>query len=167
MRKKKYIVALSPEQQQELEQLVNKGRAPAYQIKHANILLKVDANGAGWADKQVAEAFGCHAGTVANVRRRFVERGLQGAVIRKVQAAPSREPILDGEKEAHLIALACSPPPEGRVRWTLKLLAGKLVELEVADSISDQTVRRTLKKTRCNRIGGSAGAFLPRRMASS
>jgi len=147
--------------------LVRRGKAPAYRIKHANILLKVDANGPGWTDAKTAEAFGCVVATVANIRRRFVERDLEGAVVRKKQEEPPRKPILDGEKEARLIALACSAAPDGRTRWTLKLLADKLVELEVVDSICDQTVRRTLKKTRCARTGASAGAFRQNRTASS
>jgi transposase len=166
MRKQKYEVVLRVQEREGLAELVDKGQAPAYRIKHANILLKVDRNGPGWSDKEAADAFGCNLNTVCNVRRRFVERGLECAVVRKPQEAPSHKPVLDGEKEAHLIAMACGTPPEGRARWTLKLLADKLVELEVVEAISDQTVRRTLKKTRCARIGVSAGAFPRSRMAS-
>ena len=144
---RKYVVRLSSEERQALELLVKKGRTQAYRIKHANIMLAVDADGPDWSDEEAAEAFGCHVNTVANVRQRFVEQGLEAALERKKQSSPSRERILDGEKEARLIALACSSPPEGRSKWTLQLLADKLVALKVVESISDQTVRRTLKKT--------------------
>ena len=154
---KKYVVRLTAEERGELEELVRKGKTQAYRIKHANILLAVDENGPGWRDEQAAEAFGCHANTVANVRQRLVEQGLEGAIERKKQTQPSRERLLDGEKEARLIAIACSEPPVGRSRWTLSLLANELVKLEVIDSISDQTVRRTLKKTRSSRICVVAG----------
>lgn len=154
---KKYIVRLSAEERTELEAMVKKGKAAAYKIKHANILLAADVKGPAWPDAQIAEAFSCHQRTVENVRRRLVEEGLEAALQRKKQAQPSHPPKLDGKGEARLIALACSCPPEGRDRWTLKLLAERLVQLEVVDSISDQTVRRTLKKTNCGRICRSVG----------
>ena len=154
---KRYIVRLTPGEREELACLVSKGKAAAYKIMRAHILLKADADGPGWFDRQIAEAFGCHARTVENVRRRLVLEGLPAALERKKRARPPRTPILDGAGEARLIALACSEPPEGRARWTLGLLADKLVELNVVDGISYQTVRRTLKKTRCNRTGGNAG----------
>lgn len=153
----KYVVRLTREERSELEDLVRKGKTQAYRIKHANILLAVDADGPRWTDEQAAQAFHCHTNTVSSVRQRFVEGGLEAALERKRQEKPSRTPILDGEGLARLIAISCSKPPEGRARWTLKMLADKLVELEVVDSISDQTVRRTLKKTRPNRTGASAG----------
>ena len=143
---KKYIVRLSDEERRDLKKLVKTGTTPAYRIKHANILLAVDADGPGWDDEQTASAYGCNRSTVPNVRQRFVEQGLEAAMGRKKQERPSREPLLDGEKEAHLIAVACSAPPEGRAKWTLQLLADKLVALKVVDSICDQTVRRALKK---------------------
>lgn len=154
---RKYVVRLSSEEREALEILVEKGKTQAYRIKHANILLAVDADGPDWSDEEAAEAFGCHVNTVANVRQRFVEQGLEAALERKKQKSPSRERILDGEKEARLIALACSAPPEGRSRWTLQLLADKLVALEIVQSISDQTVRRTLKKTNSSLTCVSAG----------
>ncbi|MBS3762446.1 MAG: IS630 family transposase [Planctomycetes bacterium] len=143
---KKYIVRLSGKERDFLEGFVRKGKAAAYKIKHANILLKADAERAGWVDTRIADAFGCHERTVRNVRRRFVTQGLQRALERKKQSRPSRRRKLDGEKEARLIAIACSEPPEGRARWTLQMLADELVRLEVVDSISDQTVRRSPKK---------------------
>ena len=154
---KKYIVRLPREERESLEELVNKGKSAAYRIKHANILLAVDADGPGWSDQQTASAYHCHLNTVKNVRQRFVEQGPDTALHRKRQEWPSRQRILDGEKEARLIALAGSEAPEGRTRWTLQLLADKLVELNIVESVSDQTVRRTLKKTNCNRIGVNAG----------
>jgi transposase len=154
---KKYIVRLRSEERETLEFLVTKGKTQAYRIKHANILLAVDADGPDWSDEQAAEAFGCHVNTVSNLRQRFVEEGLEAAVERKQQKSPSRERILDGQKEARLIALACSTPPAERSKWTLQLLADKLVALKIVDSISDQTVRRTLKKTNSSLTCVSAG----------
>jgi transposase len=154
---KKYIVRLTAEERAELEAMVKKGKATAYKIKHANILLAADVNGPAWPDRQIAEAFSCHLDTVADVRRRLVLEGLTAALERKKQDRPSRLPKLDGRGEARLIALARSQPPEGQDRWTLKLLAGRLVELEVVDSISDQTVRRVLKKTTSGRISKNVG----------
>ena len=154
---KKYVVRLTEGERQELGVMVRKGRAAAYKIRHANILLKADADGPAWTDERIAEAFGSHPRTVENVRRRFVLEGLEAAIVRRRQKKLSRERKLDGEGEAHLIAIACSTPPDGRDRWTLQLLADRLVRLEVVDSISDQTVRRTLKKTRSSRTLKSAG----------
>ena len=144
---KKYIVRLTDEERGQLRDLVSKGRVQAYKIKHANILLKADVEGPCWIDEAIAEAFGCHKGTVEGIRKRFVLQGLEAALERKKREHPPRQKILDGEKEARLIALSCSQPPEGQSRWTLELLADKLVELRVVERVSYQTVRRTLKKT--------------------
>lgn len=144
---KKYIVRLTSDERKELEDLVSKGRAQAYKIKHAHVLLKADADGPAWIDEAIAEAFCCHKRTVEGIRKRLVLQGLEAALERKKRATPPRERILDGEKEARLIALSCGQPPEGRSRWTLELLADKMVELNIVDHISSQTVRRTLKKT--------------------
>lgn len=154
---KKYIVRLTDVERQTLRNLVSKGKAAAYTIKHANILLQIDVEGAGWADEQTARAFLCHANTVRNVRQRFVEQGLHAALERKQQAQPSRERIIDGVAEAQLIRIACGQAPEGRARWTMNLLADTLVELQVVDSVSGETVRRTLKKTNLSRICARAG----------
>ncbi len=154
---KKYVVRLTDEERKGLEAMVKKGRAAAYKIRHANILLKADADGLAWTDARIAEAFGCHPRTVENVRRRCVLEGLEAAIVRRRQKKLSRERKLDGEGEARLITLACSEPPDGRDRWTLELLANQLVRLKVVDSICDQTVRRTLKKTRSSRTLRSAG----------
>lgn len=152
---KKYIVRLTAEERTELEVMVKKGKAAAYKIKHANILLAADVQGPAWPDQQIATAFSCDPGTVENVRRRLVLEGLTAAVERKKQDQPSRSPKLDGRAEARLIALARSTPPEGQDRWTLQLLADRLVELKGVDSISDQTVRRALKKTTSGRTSKS------------
>jgi len=155
--KKKYIVRLAADERRELRALVKKGRVAAYKIRHANVLLQADADGPAWNDQQIADAFGCARTTVESLRRRCVLEGLEAALGRKKQCRLSRERKLDGDGEARLIALACSEPPEGRDRWTLELLADKLVRLRVVDSICGQTVRRTLKKTNCSLTGKSAG----------
>jgi transposase len=148
---KKYVVRLTEQERDELQSVVKKGTAKAYRVKHANILLKADANGPGWTDQKIAEAFGCHSNTVVYVRQRFVEEGLERALGRKKQRRPSRAKLLDGEQEAQLIAVSCGPPPEGRARWTLRLLSQRLVEMEIAETISHETVRQVLKKTSSDR----------------
>lgn len=144
---KKYIVRLTAEEQKELENLVKKGKTQVYRIKHANILLAIDADGPNWPDYQTAKAYKCHQNTVRNVRQRFVEQGLEAALERKEQQVLSRKRIIDGENEARLISIACSAPPKGCAKWTMQMLADELVVLKVVDSISGQTVWRTLKKT--------------------
>jgi transposase len=150
---KKYKVTLEPEERQALHDLIAAGKAAARKLTHARILLKADAaeGGPAWRDEQIAEALEVSPATVERVRQRFVEQGLDAALDRKLRDHPARPPKLDGRAEARLIALACSAPPEGRAVWTMQLLADKLVELEVVDSISDETVRVALKKTRSNR----------------
>lgn len=144
---KNYIVRLSPEEQQHLQSLVSTGKAAAYKIKHANILLKVDVNADKWTDDEAATAFSCHRHTVANLRKRLVEQGLEAALERQpVQRGP-RAQVCDGEAEAKLIALRCGKPPEGYARWTLRLLADSAVSLEIVPAISHETVRQVLKKT--------------------
>lgn len=154
---KKYIVRLTDGEREQLQELVSKGKAAAYKIKHANILLKVDADGPAWSDEEAAEAFGCHANSVRNVRQRLVDGGFESALSRKKQESPSRSRVFDGEKEARLIATSCSEPPEGSAKWTLKLLAERMVELEIVDSVSAATVGRTLKKTNCSPTDASVG----------
>ena len=143
----KYVVRLTEAERQYLTQMVRKGKTQAYKIKHANILLKADAAGANWTDVSIAQAFGCHSKTVHNIRKRFVEQGFTAALERQKQQFPSRQAKLDGEAQARLIALSCSQPPQGFAKWSLRLLAGQLVELEIVESISPETVRQTLKKT--------------------
>ena len=150
---KKYIVTLAAEERQDLSDLIAAGKAAAAKLAHARILLKADAadGGPAWPDGRIAEAVEVSIATVERVRQRFVEQGLEAALVRKQQARPSRERALDGRAEAQLIALACSAPPDGRKAWTLRLLADKLVELEVVPAISDETVRRALKKANWSR----------------
>lgn len=146
---KKYVVRLTSEERARLLQLVNVGKAAARKILHARVLLLVDQGEEGPAcyDGPVCEALMVHANTIAGIRQRFVERGLAAALDRKKQDRPSRIPVLDGLAEARLIALRCGPVPEGQARWTLRLLADRLVTLEVVESVSHETVRRVLKKT--------------------
>lgn len=144
---KKYVVRLTEEERKGLGAVVSKGRANARKIGHARVLLKVDADGPSWTDEEAAEAFGIRANTVRDIRQRFVEEGLEAALERKRRTEPPTPRKLDGAGEARLIAMACGEPPEGRARWTLRLLAGKMVELAIVDGISHETVRRTLKKT--------------------
>jgi hypothetical protein len=146
---KKYVVRLTSGERATLDRLVGVGKAAASKRLHAQILLQADQGpeGPGWKDEQIAQGLSAHPRTIANVRQRLVEQGLEAALDRKKQEHPSREPKLDGKAEARLIALRCGEPPEGRMRWTLHLLADKMVELKVVDSLSYETVRRTLKKT--------------------
>ena len=146
---KKYIVTLTTDERQSLRGLISAGKASALKSIHARILLKADAaeGGPAWPDNRIAEAVEASVPTVERVRQRFVEQGLEAALVRKKQDRPSRQRALDGRAEAQLIALACSKPPDGRKAWTMRLLADKLVELEVVESISGETVRRSLKKT--------------------
>ena len=145
---KRYVVELTAEEQEELMQLVSKGKAAARKITHARVLLRANEskNGPAWTDIQISEAFGIHTNTIHDIRRRFVEDGLEAALVRKKQDRPSRKCIVDGEVEARLIALRCGQPPEGKGRWNLRLLADRLVELEIVPSISHETVRQALKK---------------------
>jgi transposase len=152
MPQKLYVVTLTVEERSCLQSLISKGKAAAHKRLHAQILLKADAGpaGDGWKDQQIVEAFDVGRCTVERVRRRFVEEGLEAALSRKAQE--NRMPRkIDGRIEAQLIAVACSKPPEGRQRWTLQLLADRLVELQLLDSVSYETVRRTLKKTKLSR----------------
>jgi transposase len=150
---KKYIVTLTDEERQSLHELLSAGKAAAQKLAHARILLKAEAapDGPAWPDEQIAEALEMGLSTIARVRQRFVEQGLDAALGRKPQDRPSRPRKLDGAAEARLIALACSPPPPGRADWTMRLLADRLVELEVIDAVSHETVRQVLKKTNSSR----------------
>ena len=154
---KKHKVELTCEERQTLQTLVRKGEHSALKLMRAHILLKADSKGPSWTDAQIADAFGCHEQTAYNVRKRFATRGRLAALDRKPQSRPSHVRKLDGPGEARLIALACSDPPEGFSQWTLHLLADQLVELQVVESISIETVRQTLKKTPYVRIGRPTG----------
>lgn len=149
MRQTKYAVKLSAAERARLRTLIGRGAAPARFLTHARILLKADQGegGAGWSDAAIAGALDVHAATVARVRRQYVAEGPEAALARR---APRREytRTLDGEQEARLIAVACSTPPPGRERWSLRLLADELVRLEVVERASYETIRQTLKQTR-------------------
>ena len=147
---KRYVIALTASERGQLAALVRSGRRSARSITRARVLLLADQgeDGPGWEDRRVAEAVGCGHRTVERIRERFVTEGLDAALTARARANPPREPVLDGAAEARLIALACSTTPDGRKAWTLRMLAGKLVELEVVESVSHETVRRCLKKTR-------------------
>lgn len=146
--KKKYPVVLTPAQRDELMTLIGAGTAPARTLLHARILLKADQgpDGPAWVDDRIAEAVEVSQPTVARVRRQCVEEGLAAALDRRASTRTYRRK-LDGEQEARLVALCCGEPPDGAARWSLRLLADTLVELEVVEAISHETVRRTLKKT--------------------
>jgi transposase len=148
---KKYIVRLDDDERGRLQRLVRAGKAAAYKIRHANLLLMADADGPGWADERIAEGLGVSIGQIEHLRRRFVEQGIDACLERKKQERPSIEPKFDGEKEAKLIALACGKAPEGRERWSLRLLADRAVELRIVESTSHETVRQVLQKTRSSR----------------
>jgi hypothetical protein len=148
---KKYIVELSSDQRAMLEQLTRTGTTAASVQRHARILLKADSSsdGPAWADAAIAASVEVSLPTVERVRRLFVDQGLDAALKRKPSTRPSQRK-LDGAAEAQLVAITCSPPPDGAERWTLALLADKLIELKVVDSIARDTVRLTLKKTNSN-----------------
>jgi len=146
---KKYLVNLSGEGRHSLEQLISSGQAPARKLAPARILLKADEGdeGPGWSDTQISEALEVSCPTIQRVRQRFVEHGLEDAISRRRQPERPGKRRLDGEQEAHLIALTCGPTPQGHKRWSMYLLADKMVELGYAEHISRETVRRALKKT--------------------
>ena len=145
---KKYVVRLSPEEREELKTLVSKGKVAARKRKHAEVLFKADENKGRpkWIDRKIAEAFDVSVRTVESIRQRYVEEGLASALVARKPWRPRRKRVFDGEKEARLIALSCSEAPEGRARWTLRLLADQVVELNIVDQVSHETVRQTLKK---------------------
>lgn len=150
---KKYIVRLTPEEQAYLSQMMRSGKAAARLLLHARILLKADTGptASAWSDEAISHALEVHPDTVARVRQRFVEEGLEAAL----RPRPSKRQYarkLDGAAEAHLLALACGPAPAGQARWSLRLLADRLVELDHVGSVSHETIRRTLKKTNYSRI---------------
>ncbi len=146
---KKYIVRLEAEERQRLEQIVRVGKSAAYRIRHANILLAVDESEAGprMKDVEAARALNVAPRSIESLRKRLIEEGLDAALERRKQVRPSIETIFDGEKEARLIAIACGPKPAGRARWTLELLADRVVALKIVDRCSRQTIMRTLQKT--------------------
>jgi Homeodomain-like domain len=144
---KKYIVRLSRKERGVLEELAKKLKGSSQKVRRAQVLLKADANGPRWTDARIAEAYGCRRQTVEALRQRFVESGFEQTLEGKRRAAPAVEKLLDGKQEAKIIATRLGPPPKGYANWTLRLLARRVVELEIVEAISYETVRRTLKKT--------------------
>jgi hypothetical protein len=151
---KRYIVRLSAEERAALNGLIHKGKHPVSQVLRARILLKADVSeaGGGWSDARIAEALDTSLSTVFRTRQRLVEEGFETMLTRKHSPNSARRRVFDGEAEARLIALTLSPPPKGRARWTLSLLEEKVVELNIVPRASDNTIQRTLKKTRSNHI---------------
>jgi hypothetical protein len=156
----KFIVRLSEEERERLNMLIQTGKHGARQLLKARVLLKADASdaGAGWNDSQIAVALDTSVDTVSRTRRTLVEEGLDAALMRRHSPASARTRVFDGAAEARLIALACSPPPKGRARWTLQLLESAVVELNIVDRASDNTISRTLKKTRLSLTSKSNGS---------
>jgi len=144
---KKYIVRLSDQERDTLREVVKKLKGTSQKVRRAQALLKADADGPAWTDQQIAEAFSCRIKTVENIRQRLVERGFEETLDGKRRAQPPTEKLLDGEQEAKVIATRLGPPPKGYANWTLRLLARKVVELEIVPDVSRETIRRTLKKT--------------------
>lgn len=144
---KKYIVRLSEEERDRCQQVIKQLKGSSQKVRRAQILLKADADGPGWPDVQIAEAFNCRVQTIENLRKRLVTEGFELALDGKQRQESPTPCKLDGEAEAKLIAMRLGKPPAGYGHWTLQLLADELVALEVVDSISPETVRKTLKKT--------------------
>jgi transposase len=166
---KRYVVRLSANEREQLGALIRKGKSPARRLLKARILLKADISeaGEGWSDRRIIKALETSVSMVYRVRKQLVEEGFGAVLSRKQRPTPAVPAIFDGEKEAKLIALACSKPPKGHARWTLRLLESKVVELGIVDRASDSTIGRTLKKTLSSPIGDNAGSFRRRRTARS
>ena len=144
---KKYIVRLTEEERQELHNVIKKLKGSSQKVRRAQILLKVDTDGPSWTDQKVSDAFNCRTKTVENIRQRFVLQGFQEALNGKQRQEPPTPKLLDGKQEARVIATRLGSPPAGYANWSLRLLARRVVELEIVDAISHETVRQTLKKT--------------------
>ena len=166
---KKYVVRLSKEERGRLHELIRKGKSPVKQQLKARILLKADVakGGEGWSDGKIIKAFNTSVSMVYRVRQQLVEEGLEAVLSRKPRAASAIPQIFDGEKEAKLIALACSEAPPGQARWTLSLLANKVVALKIVAAASPSTVGRVLKKTRSSPTSNSSGSFRRSKAARS
>ena len=143
---KKYVVRLTDQERDELRGVVKKLRGTAQKVRRAQVLLKADADGPNWTDERIAEAFSCRTRTVERLRQRLVERGFDETLHRVERVKPAVEKLLTGDQEARIIATRLGPPPKGYANWSLRLLARRVVELNIADSVSYETVRRTLKK---------------------
>ena len=142
-----HIVRLTEAERETLEQVLKKLKGTSQKVRRAQMLLKANADGPGWTDARIAEAFSCRRETVQRLRQRFVESGFQETLDAKKRAQPPTQKLLNGEQEAKIIATRLGPPPKGYANWTLRLLARKVIELEIVDQVSYETVRRTLKKT--------------------
>jgi hypothetical protein len=142
-----YVVRLTDQERVELRSVVKKLKGTGQKVRRAQILLKADADGSNWTDERIAEAFSCRTRTVERLRQRLVERGFDETLHRVERAQPPVEKLLTGAQEARIIATRLGPPPKGYANWSLRLLARKVVELQIVDSVSHETVRRTLKKT--------------------
>lgn len=144
---KKYVISLSKSERQICEEVVKRLKGTSQKVRRAQILLQGDSKGPNWTDVQIAEAYRCRTKTVENIRQRFVERGFEECLNRKKRDKPPTPKLLDGKQEAKILAMRLGQAPKGYANWTLRLLARKVVELEVAETISHETVRRTIKKT--------------------
>ncbi len=144
---KKYIVRLSADEREQLRAVIKKLSGSSQKVRRAQILLKADAEGSNWTDRQIAEAFDCRIKTVENIRQRLVEQGFEVALNGVKRSSPPTEKLLDGEQEAQIIAMRLGSPPAGYAHWSLRLLARKVVELGLIETVSHETVRQTLKKT--------------------
>jgi hypothetical protein len=144
---KKYVVRLTEEERNVLRDVVKKLKGTSQKVRRAQVLLKADVEGPNWTDKKIAEAFSCRTKTVENLRRRLVTEGFEIVLNGKKRDTPPRQKVLDGEQEAQVIALRLGEPPKGFANWSLRLLADQVVELGIVDSVSHETVRKTLKKT--------------------
>ncbi len=144
---KKYLVRLSNPEREELRSVIKKLKGTSQKVRRAQIFLKADADGPNWTDERIADAFSCRTRTIEKIRQRLVERGFKETLHGAKRSTPPVEKLLDGEQEARIIATRLGPPPKGYANWTLRLLARKVVELQIADAVSYETVRRTLKKT--------------------
>ena len=164
---KRYVVKLSDAERSQLQSLISKGKSPAKRLLKARILLKADISevGEAWSDGQIIKALDTNVSMVSRVRQQLVEEGLDAVLSRKQRATPARQPLFDGEKQARLTALACSTPPEGRIRWTLRLLEDKVVELGIVERASDNTIGWVLKKTHFNLTGKNSGSSRRRPIA--
>jgi hypothetical protein len=144
---KKYIVRLTDEERKVLRNVIKKLKGSSQKVRRAQVLLKADADGPNWTDKKIAEAFSCRTKTVENIRQRLVTDGFEVVLNGKKRELPPRGKVLDGEQEAKVIALRLGEPPEGFANWSLRLLANQVVELGIAEAVSHETLRKTLKKT--------------------
>jgi hypothetical protein len=143
---KKYIVRLSEDERCQLREVIKKLKGSSQKVRRAQILLKADIEGVNWTDERIAEALDCRTKTVENIRRRLVEKGFEDTLNGAPRHTPPTEKLLDGEQEARIIAMRLGPPPKGFANWSLRLLSRKVVELGIADTVSHETIRRTLKK---------------------